>query len=86
MGRPALPRSEKRASGPAEPAARRQGYFDRASGRINCPVYRREALLPGHELGGPAIVTQRDSTVLVLPDQAAIVDPSGVIRVRSKRR
>jgi N-methylhydantoinase A len=86
MGRPKLPRSEKRASGPAEPAARRRVYFDRTSGRIDCPVYRREALLPGHELDGPAIVTQRDSTVLVLPDQAGIVDPSGVIRVRSKRR
>jgi N-methylhydantoinase A len=86
MGRPALPRSEKQATGPADPAARRRVYFDRTSGRIDCPIYRREALLPGHALDGPAIVTQRDSTVLVLPGQAAIVDPNGVIRVRSKRR
>jgi N-methylhydantoinase A len=86
MGRPSVPKPTGRASGPAEPASRRKVYFDRSSGRIDCPVYRREALLPGHALPGPAIVTQRDSTVLVLPDQDGRVDPSGVIRVRSKRR
>jgi len=86
MGRPSVPKSDKRASGLAEPAGRRKVYFDRASGRIDCPIYRRDALLPGHALPGPAIVTQRDSTVLVLPDQEGRVDPSGVIRVKSRGR
>ena len=33
---------------------------------------------------GPCVVTQRDSTILVLPDQHAIVDRGGVIRIRAK--
>lgn len=85
MGRPSVPRPAG-GGGPAEPAGRRKVYFDRSSGRIDCPVYRREALKPGQILSGPAIVTQRDSTIVVLPDQDGRVDPSGVIRVSSKRR
>ena len=38
------------------------------------PVYRREALLAGHVLEGPAIVDQLDSTVVILPGQSALTD------------
>jgi N-methylhydantoinase A len=86
MGRPTMPTIDRQAAGPASPAARRKVYIDRTAGRIDCPVYRRDALLPGHVLPGPAIVTQRDSTVLVLPDREGRVDPNGVIRVRSRGR
>ena len=37
-------------------------------------VYRREALLAGHVIVGPAIVDQLDSTVCILEDQRAHVD------------
>ena len=50
-----------------------------------------EDLFPGPNIpfldqpfSGPCIVTQRDSTVLVLPDQEGTVDRAGVIRIRAK--
>jgi N-methylhydantoinase A/oxoprolinase/acetone carboxylase beta subunit len=39
------------------------------------PVYDRERLGPGHELAGPAIIVQMDSTVVVPPGWAARVTP-----------
>ncbi len=86
MGRPSVPKPRGGEAKRAEPAARRKVYFDRTTGRVDCPVFRRDSLLPGHELPGPSIVTQRDSTVLVLPDQIGRVDQSGVIRVKSRER
>jgi N-methylhydantoinase A len=38
-------------------------------------VYDREKLGPGHRVAGPAIVEQMDATTLLLPGQAATVDP-----------
>ncbi|MGI9523001.1 MAG: hydantoinase/oxoprolinase family protein [Hyphomicrobiaceae bacterium] len=38
------------------------------------PVFRREALLSGHAISGPAIVDQLDSTVCILAGQHAFVD------------
>ena len=37
-------------------------------------VYRRERLLAGHRLPGPAIVEQMDSTTVILGGQEARVD------------
>ena len=73
-------------AGAAEPAGRREVHFADTHKAVPCPVYRRDALPTGQILSGPAIVTQRDSTTIVLPDQEGRVDPSGVIRVSSKRR
>ena len=42
-----------------------------------CPVYRRETLLAGHCLRGPAVVDQLDTTSLVFPEQSAQVDRYG---------
>lgn len=76
---------------PPEPAAaeiaptlagKRRIYFDRVSGWMDSAVYRRDDLRRGHRLPGPCVVTQRDSTILVLPDQQAIVDGAGVIRIQ----
>jgi N-methylhydantoinase A len=66
------------------PTGRRRIYFDRASGWIDSAVYRRDDLRQGHHLTGPCIVTQRDSTILVLPDQHGVVDRAGVIRIRTR--
>jgi N-methylhydantoinase A len=48
------------------------------------PVYRRADLRGGDRLKGPALVSQSDTTVLVLPGQVGSVDRHGVIRIRSK--
>ena len=66
------------------PVGRRRIYFDRGSGWTDSAIYRRDDLKRGHRLLGPCVVTQRDSTILVLPDQHAIVDRAGVIRIRAK--
>ncbi len=52
----------------------REVYFDRASGMTPTPVYERSLLEPGHEIVGPAIIEQLDSTTAVYPGQSAIVD------------
>ena len=41
---------------------------------LPAPIYARAALRPGHELAGPLIVEQEDSTTLVHPGTRALVD------------
>ena len=67
------------ADGPASGAqiGEREVYFDRASGLTSTPVYDRALLAPGHEVAGPAIVEQLDSTTVVYPGQQAVVDDYG---------
>ncbi|GIJ67102.1 hydantoinase/oxoprolinase family protein [Virgisporangium ochraceum] len=45
-------------------------------------VYDRAKLLAGNVVPGPAIVTEMDSTTLVLPGHAATVHPSGSLLIR----
>ncbi len=52
----------------------REVYYDRSSGMTLTPVYDRTLLDPGHEVPGPAIIEQLDSTTVVYPGQHAVVD------------
>jgi N-methylhydantoinase A len=45
-------------------------------------IYDRDRLRPGHRLDGPAIVTEFDSTTVVLPGYAAEVDRGFNILIR----
>jgi N-methylhydantoinase A len=45
-------------------------------------VYDRTALLAGNVIPGPAVITEMDSTTLVLPGHAATVHPSGSLLIR----
>ncbi|HUX04432.1 MAG TPA: hydantoinase/oxoprolinase family protein [Acidimicrobiales bacterium] len=45
-------------------------------------VYDRQLLLAGNVIEGPAIVTEMDSTTLVLPEHAATVHVSGSLLIR----
>ena len=51
-------------------------------GEVEARVYHRERLLAGNVVAGPAIVTEMDSTTLVLPGHAATVHPSGSMLIR----
>jgi N-methylhydantoinase A len=42
--------------------------------RLSAPIYDRAALAPGHRFSGPAVVTEFDSTTVVLPGYVAAVD------------
>jgi N-methylhydantoinase A len=55
-------------------AGERPVYFDEVAEFVVTPIYRRERLLAGHRLDGPAIVEQMDSTTVILPGQHALVD------------
>jgi N-methylhydantoinase A len=83
---PKPPAPAEAAEDPTAPQsiARRRVYMDRANGWMETPIYRRDDLRRGHALPGPAIAEQRDSTILVLPDQVATVDRGGVMRIRAK--
>ena len=42
--------------------------------QLETPIYDRAKLRPGHKIAGPAIVTQKDSTTVILPDHHGKVD------------
>jgi N-methylhydantoinase A len=62
--------------GTGGPALRgkRLAYFPERGGFISTPVYNRYALRPGECLAGPALVEERESTVVVGPDAMFSVD------------
>ncbi len=66
-------------SSPPDPRAaitgRRAVWMPEAGGFVDCPVYDRDALRPGHRIAGPAIVEQMDATTVILPGMAATVEP-----------
>jgi N-methylhydantoinase A len=70
--------------GTGDPAAARTGtapvYVD--GGWADAAWYDRARLRAGDALDGPAIVTEMDSTTLVLPGHTATVDPSGSLLIR----
>jgi N-methylhydantoinase A len=80
------PRPEPRLGGPNPPLAQagqgtglgpkghRPAYFPEASGFQDTPVYDRYSLPPGAEVLGPAIVEERESTVVIGPGARARVD------------
>ncbi|MGE6370822.1 hydantoinase/oxoprolinase family protein [Planococcus kocurii] len=49
-----------------------EAYFDNAFQKTL--IYDRHFLLPNNRITGPAIVTQKDSTTLILPGNVAVVD------------
>jgi N-methylhydantoinase A len=59
---------------PAAGRAARRAWFDDAGGFVDTPVLSHYALAPGAEIRGPAIVEQRESTVIVGPAATATID------------
>jgi N-methylhydantoinase A len=57
--------------------AERSVYFPEAGAFVPTPIYRRERLLGGHRIAGPAIIEQMDSTTVIAPGQRAAVDERG---------
>jgi len=66
-----------------DPAGARKGsrplYFAEQGGFQDTPVYDRDRLQPGMRLGGPAVVEERITTVIVHPGWAMEVDDYGNI-------
>jgi N-methylhydantoinase A len=66
--------------GPPEPVDTHPIHLSGAT--VDARVYDRAALRAGDVVGGPAIVTEMDSTTLVLPGHAATVHASGSLLIR----
>jgi N-methylhydantoinase A len=52
--------------------------------RLSTKLYDRARLAPGNRFDGPAIVTEFDSTTVVLPDYVAEVDANFNILINPK--
>lgn len=56
---------------------RRPAYFASLERYVDCPVYERARLGPGHAITGPAIIEQLDATTVLQPEQSLQVDRFG---------
>ena len=65
-----------RPDGPARKSSRR-AWFPETAGYVEVPVYDRYRLAPGDGFDGPAIVEERESTVVAGPGTRCTVDPRG---------
>jgi N-methylhydantoinase A len=52
----------------------RPAYFPEAHGYVDTPVFDRYALAPGAQFVGPAIVEERESTVIIGPGAHCVID------------
>ena len=85
---PAAPELEAPAAPPPRslPAAQRiESVYFGADGRLETPVFLREALSPGHRLEGPALVLESTGTVVVDPGFSLSVDADGVFVLDDRR-
>ena len=73
------------ASGGGDPSSARRGrrpvYFPETNGFVPCDVFDRYGLKDGDIIDGPAIIEERESTVVLIPDSRARVDQAGNIIV-----
>lgn len=78
-----LPRLEPGDAAPPPEALleRRRVYFEGADDWQDVPVYRRESLLAGNRIEGPAIVEELSATGVLYPGDRAQVDGSGALLV-----
>lgn len=68
-------------SGTPLPFGTRSVLFDELPERIDTPLFDRDTLRPGHEVVGPAIIEQLDSTILVPPGFRAVVGQDLTLRM-----
>jgi N-methylhydantoinase A len=64
-------------SAPAKPHGKRSARF--GANDIETPVYARKDLAKGQTLEGPAIIEERETTIIILPGWRARVDATGCI-------
>lgn len=62
---------------PAKPARTRSARFN--GDDVQAPVYARRELAEGQSIDGPAIIEERETTIIILPGWRATVDKTGCI-------
>ncbi|HSF58163.1 MAG TPA: hypothetical protein VLD83_08835, partial [Candidatus Binatia bacterium] len=63
----------------------RKVYFGKPHGILNCQIYKRDLLEPGHRVFGPAVIEQLDTTTVIHPEQEAAVDDYRNLIVTEKK-
>jgi N-methylhydantoinase A len=69
----------------AAKSGERKVFFGKEHGMLLTQVYSRDRLEPGHQINGPAIVEQLDTTTVIHPEQEAAVDEYRNIIIREKK-
>jgi N-methylhydantoinase A len=64
----------------------RRTYFPEAGEFVTCMVYDRYTLQPGQTIAGPALVQERESTVVIGPGGSAKTDDLGNLTVTIEER
>jgi N-methylhydantoinase A len=59
-------------------------YFGKEHGTLKCQIYSRELLEPRHDIFGPAVIEQLDTTTVIHPEHEATVDAYRSLVVRKK--
>ncbi|HET8563346.1 MAG TPA: hydantoinase/oxoprolinase family protein, partial [Candidatus Binatia bacterium] len=49
-------------------------FFGKEHGILQCQIYTRDLLEPGHQISGPAVIEQLDTTTVIHPEQEGVVD------------
>jgi N-methylhydantoinase A len=84
---PELPRPQQGGAEPPSEASSgtRRAYFEAGEGTggswAECPVWRREALLAGNRIAGPAIIEEISATTVLYPGDQGRVDEVGSLIV-----
>ncbi|HXV84173.1 MAG TPA: hydantoinase/oxoprolinase family protein, partial [Candidatus Binatia bacterium] len=60
----------------------RKVYFGKRHGVLDCQIYTRSLLEPGHKIFGPSVIEQLDTTTVIHPEQAGTVDDYQNIIIR----
>jgi N-methylhydantoinase A len=64
----------------------RRIYFGKEHGTLNCQIYTRDLLEPGHKISGPAVIEQLDTTTVIHPEQEGTVDDYRNIIIKETKK
>src|SRR3546814_841257 len=69
----------------ASPARERLAWFPELGGKVACCVVERYAMRPGVAVNGPALIEEREATMVVLPGDVASVGEAGHLVIDIRR-
>jgi len=69
-----LAKERLKTGAPSPTRGKRPVYFRETKGFTETPIFDREALAPGQEIAGPAVIEAPDTTMLVRPAQSVRMD------------
>ena len=78
-----IPPLTKGEGGQVEPGGHRRVWFTRGGSAVETPVYERASLRSGDTLAGPAIVQERETTIILRPNwRADVIEDGSIVAAR----